>query len=204
PELPLKRSFFPAETASRLCAPQNRGYSSNHGKSRLAWDCMVVDAAWIEPVSDRRFPDNREINREFCKIRPSASNFDAQLASRFSGLPLNSLRMGTGNFRRANREYSTRNREFSRRVQARHGMGPSSVAARQPAARDPKRRRLQPAYREIRPLMSHRAGQQVDVRTPRVSPRPAGGGQGSRIGGPILAADRTYARRRSRAAADGS
>src|SRR5262245_44270082 len=25
PELPLKWSFFPAETASRLCAPQNRG-----------------------------------------------------------------------------------------------------------------------------------------------------------------------------------
>src|SRR5262249_44676797 len=41
PELPLKWSFFPAETASRLCAPQNRGYSSNHGKSRLAWDCVV-------------------------------------------------------------------------------------------------------------------------------------------------------------------
>src|SRR5215471_11526640 len=36
PELPLKRSFLPAETANRLCAPQNRGYSLNHGKSRLA------------------------------------------------------------------------------------------------------------------------------------------------------------------------
>src|SRR5262245_28531285 len=48
PELPLKRSFFPAEIASRLCAPQNRGYSSNHGKSRLAWDC-VVGLGGLEP-----------------------------------------------------------------------------------------------------------------------------------------------------------
>src|SRR5262249_35172351 len=36
--------------------PQNRGYSSNHGKSRLAWDCVVVEAASIEPVSGGKFP----------------------------------------------------------------------------------------------------------------------------------------------------
>src|SRR5262245_13815536 len=74
-ELPLKRSFFPAETASRLCAPHNRGYSSNHGKSRLAWDCVVVDAAPIEPVSAGRFPGNREINRESWKNLFPADGF---------------------------------------------------------------------------------------------------------------------------------
>src|SRR5262245_63701130 len=52
PELPLKWSFFPAETASRLCAPQNRGYSSNHGKSRLAWD-RVVGPGGLEPPTSR-------------------------------------------------------------------------------------------------------------------------------------------------------
>jgi hypothetical protein len=36
PKLRLKRSFFPAETGSRPAPLQNRGYSSNHGKSRLA------------------------------------------------------------------------------------------------------------------------------------------------------------------------
>src|SRR5215471_21696737 len=58
PELPLKWSFFPAETASRLCAPQNRGYSSNHGKSRLAWDCVVEAAVCCEPVSPGRTMEN--------------------------------------------------------------------------------------------------------------------------------------------------
>ena len=36
---------------------------------------MVADA--VEPVSTGKFPANREINREFCKIRPSAPNFRA-------------------------------------------------------------------------------------------------------------------------------
>jgi len=30
--------------------------------------CVVVDAAWIEPVSHPKFPDNRENNREFCGL----------------------------------------------------------------------------------------------------------------------------------------
>src|SRR5215475_8416504 len=48
--------FSASRDASRLCAPQNRGYSSNYGKSRLAWDCVVVEAASIEPVSGGKFP----------------------------------------------------------------------------------------------------------------------------------------------------
>jgi len=40
---------------------------------------VVVDAARIEPVSNPKFPENREINREFAKIWPSffASNHRA-------------------------------------------------------------------------------------------------------------------------------
>jgi hypothetical protein len=48
PELPLKRSFFPAETAGWPRASQNAGYSSNHGKFRLAWEC-VVGLGGLEP-----------------------------------------------------------------------------------------------------------------------------------------------------------
>src|SRR5262245_39707159 len=35
---------------------------------------MVADAVGFEPVSAFKFPANRENNREFCKIRPSATN----------------------------------------------------------------------------------------------------------------------------------
>jgi len=38
----------------------------------MAWS-MADDAVQIGPVSNPEFPDNREINREFCKIRPSAA-----------------------------------------------------------------------------------------------------------------------------------
>ena len=31
-------------------------------------DSLPEDAVWIGPVSNREFPANREINREFCKI----------------------------------------------------------------------------------------------------------------------------------------
>jgi|SRR5215471_10361486 len=43
--------LLPCEIGSRTCAPQNRGYSSNHGKSRLAWEYVVgpggVPPHWI-------------------------------------------------------------------------------------------------------------------------------------------------------------
>ena len=32
-------------------------------------DCVVADAVAVEPVSAPKFPANREINREFCRIR---------------------------------------------------------------------------------------------------------------------------------------
>ena len=38
-------------------------------------ECVVVDALQIEPVSKLKFPANREINREFCRFRPSCTIF---------------------------------------------------------------------------------------------------------------------------------
>jgi hypothetical protein len=35
---------------------------------------MVADAVDLEPVSASKFPANREINREFCKIQGFAPN----------------------------------------------------------------------------------------------------------------------------------
>jgi hypothetical protein len=56
----------------RKC-PQSAGYSSETGKHRFASNCVVVDAAWIEPVSTAKFPANRENNREFCGFWRSAA-----------------------------------------------------------------------------------------------------------------------------------
>jgi hypothetical protein len=50
--------------------PPIRGYLLVVGKSLLAADCVVADAVTVEPVSTPKFPANREINREFCRIRP--------------------------------------------------------------------------------------------------------------------------------------
>ena len=47
-----------------------RGYLRLPGKSPVAADCVVADAVIVEPVSTPKFPANREINREFGRIRP--------------------------------------------------------------------------------------------------------------------------------------
>src|SRR2546430_12496572 len=41
------------------------------GQSAPQTDCVAEDAVACQPVSKRKFPDNREINREFREIRPS-------------------------------------------------------------------------------------------------------------------------------------
>ena len=71
PQIATERSFLLVETESKnlqMPAP-NRGYSANHGKSRLAPECVVADAVAFEPVSTLKFPANREKNREFHQIR---------------------------------------------------------------------------------------------------------------------------------------
>jgi hypothetical protein len=61
-----------------------------------------------------KFPANREINREFCRFRPSAGDFRAKSASELSGLQQNSLCNGIGNVWTHNREFFVKSREFSR------------------------------------------------------------------------------------------
>jgi hypothetical protein len=70
-------------------------------------------AVRIEPVSAVKFPANRQINREFYRLRPSTAIFGAQTAREFNGLQPNSLRNGTANFFGASREFLAKNREFS-------------------------------------------------------------------------------------------
>jgi hypothetical protein len=52
----------------------------------------------IEPVSAFKFPANREINREFRRIRPLSCDFDVQSTRGFNGFQPNSLHNRTGNF----------------------------------------------------------------------------------------------------------
>jgi catechol 2,3-dioxygenase-like lactoylglutathione lyase family enzyme len=79
--------------------------SSETGKRRFASDCVVVDAAPIEPVSTGQFPSIREKNREFCK---------------FEGIATTCPRANTRHFRRFSAKFPVRiepgillsNREF--------------------------------------------------------------------------------------------
>ena len=79
PQTAYGRSSFASETARpvfqlRKC-PRMAGCSSETGKRRFALDCVVVDAAHIEPVSTSQFPANSEINSVFCRLGPSAAIF---------------------------------------------------------------------------------------------------------------------------------
>jgi hypothetical protein len=48
---------------------------------------MVADAVQREPVSTLKFPANREINREFCKIAPP-SKPETPNSGGIAGLPM--------------------------------------------------------------------------------------------------------------------
>jgi hypothetical protein len=52
-------------------SPPIRGLSYTFRKSPVAHDCVVVDAALIEPVSTLKFPASREFSREFFEKRAS-------------------------------------------------------------------------------------------------------------------------------------
>ena len=74
PKRPLKSSCPFAETDRSQQMPPIRGYLPIVGKSLLVADCVVADVVVVEPVSGAKFPANREKNREFCQIQPSAAN----------------------------------------------------------------------------------------------------------------------------------
>jgi hypothetical protein len=100
--------FEPAES------PQNAGYSSETGKCRFVSDCVVVDAATIEPVSTANslltgkrtgnFAESglpmRFLSLIHERIQKLAAKFPTQRNREFFGV---------------NREFSAKNREFSRR-----------------------------------------------------------------------------------------
>jgi hypothetical protein len=65
-----------AETKRSRTSPPIRAYSLEPGKSPFDWEYVMADAVAIEPVSARKFPANREINREFsalCSFTPCPS-----------------------------------------------------------------------------------------------------------------------------------
>jgi hypothetical protein len=67
-------------------------------------------------ISTSQFAAYRENYREFRRIWPARRIFGVQLASKFNGLPRNSLLNRTGNFRRHNREFFRDNRGISKRI----------------------------------------------------------------------------------------
>ena len=73
---------------------------------------MVADAVGFEPVSTPKFPANREINREFRRIRTFGANLKADTRANsevYSKIPYSTEQgifcEGTGNFERKNKEF---------------------------------------------------------------------------------------------------
>ena len=54
-------------------------FSAADRKSPEIQDCVVADAVQVEPVSTPKFPANREINREFRRIRLLGANLKADM-----------------------------------------------------------------------------------------------------------------------------
>ncbi len=89
----------------RKC-PQIAGYLAETRNGRLASNCVVVDAAPIEPVSSVKFPDNWENTGNFTHFDP---------AIRFRGLIREQLQSLTEKFpAQRNWEFLWRNRETKR------------------------------------------------------------------------------------------
>jgi hypothetical protein len=54
----------------RAKVAEHRGFFERPQEIVFVQDCVVVDALLIGPVSNPKFPDNREINREFFNFGP--------------------------------------------------------------------------------------------------------------------------------------
>src|SRR6516162_2385315 len=80
PKRSLQSNRQIAETKCVHKSPPVRGDSHRTGKSPFVQDCVVADAVAVEPVSQVKFPANREINREFCQFSPDSQ--PALLSSR--------------------------------------------------------------------------------------------------------------------------
>jgi hypothetical protein len=66
---------------------------------------VAADAVGIELVSAPRFPVNREINRKFCRFRPSAAAVDEQIQQLARKFPM-----------QANREFQMLIKEWAAQV----------------------------------------------------------------------------------------
>ena len=92
-----------SETAPPAFEPakcrQIAGYSAETRKRRFASDCVVVDALQIEPVSTSNSLLTGKLTGNF------GDSGAVQSASEFNDFQRNSLRNGTGNFCRPNREF---------------------------------------------------------------------------------------------------
>jgi hypothetical protein len=60
-----------------------------------------------------QIPANREINREICRFKALLSDFGVKSVSEFNDLQQKSLRKGTENFGGPNRDFFSKNREFT-------------------------------------------------------------------------------------------
>jgi hypothetical protein len=76
---------------------------------------MVADAVQVEPVSTPEFPANREINREFRRIRLLGAILKADMPANSDAcgkIPYSTQQ--NREFLRGNREFVRENREFER------------------------------------------------------------------------------------------
>ena len=87
-------------------------YLASYRKRAVCGDWMVADAVQVEPVSTPNSCTGKLTG--ILQIQLLCGDFGAQSTSEFNDLHRNSLRDGTGNFWRPNREFFSKNREFSR------------------------------------------------------------------------------------------
>ncbi len=88
----------------RVCRAQTiRQRPGNIGSRRTAWWWMQSDA---NPPQHANFPDNRENNREFCRIRPSTAIFMSD--QRADSMPCSGIPYATeqGIFKRVSGNFS--------------------------------------------------------------------------------------------------
>jgi hypothetical protein len=77
---------------------------------------LVAHAFHVEPVSTREFPANREINREFRRIRLLSTILKAN-AEQIQRLAAKFPTQQNREFLRRNREFAGENREFERAIE---------------------------------------------------------------------------------------
>jgi hypothetical protein len=102
-----------AETERVPYQPPIPDISPAAGKSLQMGDCLVADAAMVEPVSAAQFPANREINREFRRKRPLRALLK-RTRERIQSLTVKFSTQQSRELFRRSREFWRKDREFYR------------------------------------------------------------------------------------------